>query len=192
MTTTGAHQLPRWLKRRIPKGNANHFTARLIEESTSRPSATTRCPNRMECYARKTATFGDPGESARARGFRSAAKGSLAVDPAEPDRLAMPPPDSARHVVITCVTRDFPTEAEHFAAASPPSERPRRPSILPPILAETASRSIGSSTLADVYKSQQETVRGSTERAGRKADYGWTPRCFAASGPNPAIHTKTD
>ena len=24
--------LPRWLKRNVPKGNANHFTARLIEE----------------------------------------------------------------------------------------------------------------------------------------------------------------
>ena len=24
--------LPRWLKRNVPKGNANHFTARLVEE----------------------------------------------------------------------------------------------------------------------------------------------------------------
>lgn len=53
-----ARRLPRWLKREVPKGNANHFTSSLLEElrlETVCDSA--KCPNRMECYSQKTATF---------------------------------------------------------------------------------------------------------------------------------------
>jgi hypothetical protein len=31
-TGRGFEPLPRWLKRNVPKGNANHFTAGLLEE----------------------------------------------------------------------------------------------------------------------------------------------------------------
>ena len=50
--------LPRWLKRNVPKGNANHFTARLIDQLGLQTVCDhAKCPNRMECYAQKTATF---------------------------------------------------------------------------------------------------------------------------------------
>ena len=46
--------LPRWLKRNVPKGNANHFTARLVKELHLQTVCDhARCPNRMECYARR-------------------------------------------------------------------------------------------------------------------------------------------
>src|SRR5207302_7693511 len=53
-----ARRLPRWLKRNIPLGNGNHFTARVIEDlrlETVCESA--KCPNRMQCWSQKTATF---------------------------------------------------------------------------------------------------------------------------------------
>ena len=43
-------RLPRWLKRNVPKGNADHFTARLIEElHLETVCENAKCPNRMEC-----------------------------------------------------------------------------------------------------------------------------------------------
>ena len=51
-------RLPRWLKRRVPKGNADHLTARLVEElQLNTVCDHAKCPNRMECYSQKTATF---------------------------------------------------------------------------------------------------------------------------------------
>ncbi|RMG03754.1 MAG: lipoyl synthase, partial [Planctomycetota bacterium] len=102
--------LPRWLKRNVPKGNGNHFTARLIDElGLATVCEHAKCPNRMECYAQKTATFMILGEVCTRRcGFCSVRKGKTQPpDPAEPQRVA----DAARrlglkHVVITCVTRD--------------------------------------------------------------------------------------
>jgi lipoyl synthase len=53
-----ARRLPPWLKREIPRGNANHFTANLLEELRLETVCdNARCPNRMECYSQKTATF---------------------------------------------------------------------------------------------------------------------------------------
>ena len=50
--------LPRWLKRNVPKGDAGQGTARLLDElRLATVCRHARCPNRMECYAQKTATF---------------------------------------------------------------------------------------------------------------------------------------
>ena len=112
--------LPRWLKRNVPKGNANHFTAKLIGQLGLHTVCDhAKCPNRMECYSQKTATFLILGDvCTRACRFCSVTKGKpLPPDPDEPRRVA----EAARtlglkHVVITCVTRDDLPDggAEHF------------------------------------------------------------------------------
>src|ERR1043166_7476069 len=51
-------RLPKWLKRNVPKGNANHFTDRLLDElKLTTVCEEAKCPNRMECWSQKTATF---------------------------------------------------------------------------------------------------------------------------------------
>ncbi|MBL9123038.1 MAG: lipoyl synthase, partial [Planctomycetaceae bacterium] len=115
-----APRLPRWLKRNVPLGNANHFTARLLEELRLETVCdNAKCPNRMECYAQKTATFMILGNvCTRPCGFCSVAKGKTApLELDEPQRVA----EAARrlglqHVVITSVTRDDLPDggAEHF------------------------------------------------------------------------------
>ena len=51
-------RLPRWLKREVPRSNANHFTAGLLDELRLETVCdNAKCPNRMECYSQKTATF---------------------------------------------------------------------------------------------------------------------------------------
>jgi lipoic acid synthetase len=115
--------LPRWLKRNVPKGNAGHFnfTARLIGQLGLQTVCDhAKCPNRMECYSQKTATFMILGDvCTRTCRFCSIKKGKPAPpDADEPRRVA----EAARtlgleHVVITCVSRDDLPDggAGHFA-----------------------------------------------------------------------------
>ncbi len=112
--------LPRWLKRNVPKGNANHFTARLIEQFRLETVCDhAHCPNRMECYAAKTATVMILGDvCTRACRFCSVRKGKPGpVDADEPRRVAAAAAGlGLAHVVVTCVTRDDLPDggAEHF------------------------------------------------------------------------------
>ncbi len=51
-------RLPAWLKRPLPAGNGNDFTAHLIEDlKLETVCESARCPNRPECWSRRTATF---------------------------------------------------------------------------------------------------------------------------------------
>jgi len=112
--------LPRWLKRNVPKGNANHFTAKLIAQLGLQTVCDhAKCPNRMECYAQKTATFLILGNiCTRGCRFCSVEKGApRPIDPDEPRRVAEAVVKlGLKHVVITCVTRDDLSDggAEHF------------------------------------------------------------------------------
>jgi lipoic acid synthetase len=117
--TTG-RRLPAWLHRPLPRGNENFFTHHLLRElNLETVCENARCPNRPECYARRTATFMVMGNiCTRPCGFCSVPRGTpqdLADD--EPERVA----EAAyrlglRHVVITSVTRDDLPDggAEHF------------------------------------------------------------------------------
>ena len=91
MDSLSEERLPRWLKRNVPKGNANHFTARLVDDlQLATVCQHARCPNRMECYAARTATFLILGDvCTRGCGFCSVAKGRpRPVDADEPRRVA--------------------------------------------------------------------------------------------------------
>src|SRR5437867_12864367 len=84
-------RLPRWLKRNVPKGNANHFTAGLLDElRLETVCENAKCPNRMECYSQKTATFMVLGNvCTRPCGFCAVERGRPAAPEAdEPARLA--------------------------------------------------------------------------------------------------------
>jgi lipoic acid synthetase len=115
-----ARRLPDWLKKPLPAGNENFFTHHLIDElGLVTVCEEARCPNRAECWSRKTATFMVMGDvCTRPCGFCSVEKGrpaALQLD--EPDRVA----EAAyrlklKHVCITSVTRDDLPDggADHF------------------------------------------------------------------------------
>ena len=116
-----SRRLPSWLKRPLPRSNADFFTDKLLRElGLETVCENARCPNRPECYSRKTATFMILGNvCTRPCGFCSVPRGRpLAVAEDEPERLAEAAARlGLRHVVITSVTRDDLADggAGHFA-----------------------------------------------------------------------------
>jgi lipoic acid synthetase len=113
-------RLPSWLKRSLPAGNGNFFTEGLLRElRLETVCENARCPNRPECYSRRTATFMILGNvCTRPCGFCSVPRGeTLDLEADEPERVA----EAAyrlglKHVVITSVTRDDLPDggADHF------------------------------------------------------------------------------
>src|ERR1700693_4578862 len=119
-TPAPAGRLPSWLKRQLPRGNGNFYTEGLLRElRLETVCENARCPNRPECYARRTATFMILGNvCTRPCGFCSVPRGTpLELEPDEPARVAVAAHQlGLRHVVITCVTLDDLPDggADHF------------------------------------------------------------------------------
>ena len=113
-------RLPEWLKRPIPAAGGMSFTRSLVSElGLETVCESARCPNRSECWTRKTATFMVLGDvCTRPCGFCAVKRGR--PDPVahdEPERLAEACARlGLRHVVITSVTRDDLPDggADHF------------------------------------------------------------------------------
>ncbi len=194
--------LPRWLKRNVPKGGSLAGTERLIETLRLHTVCEhAKCPNRMECYANKTATFLLLGDVCTRRcGFCSVAKGKTRpVDADEPRRVAEAAQRlGLRHVVLTCVTRDDLPDggAEHFCrtVAAVREATGATVEVLPSDFAGNAAaldRLIAAAP--EVFNHNTETVpRLYPSVRGRKADYRWTLEMFRrVKRLSPATRTKT-
>ena len=195
-------RLPRWLKREVPKGNANHFTAGLLDELRLETVCdNAKCPNRMECYSQKTATFMILGNvCTRPCGFCAVHRGRPeAIEADEPARVAEA---AARlglaHVVITSVTRDDLPDggAEHFyqSVLAVRARTAATVEVLTPdfVTCQPAlDRVIAAAP--EVFNHNTETVpRLYRAVRGPKSDYRWTLRLLQrVKGLNPAIKTKS-
>ena len=177
-------RLPRWLKRNVPLGNANHFTARLLDELRLETVCdNARCPNRMECYSQKTATFMVLGNvCTRPCGFCAVERGKTqAVEDDEPERLA----EAAfrlglKHVVITSVTRDDLADggAEHFYRCVL-AVRARTGAavevLTPDFVGKPGAIERVVASRPEVFNHNTETVPRLYRRVrGPKSDYRWT------------------
>lgn len=115
-----ARRLPDWLRRELPRGDGNHFTDRLLGDlRLETVCEEAKCPNRMECWSQKTATFMILGAvCTRPCGFCSVDRGRPAeLEQDEPARLAEAAARlGLKHVVITSVTRDDLADggADHY------------------------------------------------------------------------------
>jgi len=195
-------RLPRWLKKNVPLGNANHFTARLIEElhlETVCESA--KCPNRMECWSQKTATFMILGNvCTRPCGFCSVPKGKTeAIELDEPDRVAEAAARlELKHVVITSVTRDDLPDggAEHFYQ-SVLAVRERTGAkvevLTPDFIGKPGAIERVVEAAPEVFNHNTETVpRLYRTVRGRKSVYAWTLELLrTVKRLNPALKTKS-
>ena len=178
-------RLPRWLKRPIPSGNANHMTQGLLDELRLETVCdNAKCPNRMECYSQQTATFMILGNvCTRPCGFCAVHRGRPPELPEadEPERVA----EAAhrlglKHVVITSVTRDDLPDggADHFyrCVIAVREKTGATTEVLTPdfVHCKPALERVIQAR-PDVFNHNMETVPRLYRRVrGPKSDYAWT------------------
>ncbi|WP_391540580.1 lipoyl synthase [Lignipirellula cremea] len=195
-------RLPQWLKRDVPKGNASNFTAGLMDElGLETVCDNCKCPNRMECYSQKTATFMILGAvCTRACSFCAVSRGrpeELELD--EPERVAEAAARlGLKHVVITSVTRDDLPDggAEHFYQCVQ-AVRARTGAavevLTPDFIKNKAALDRVIDAAPDVFNHNTETVpRLYRKVRGPQSDYTWTLALLRrVKERNPQIKTKS-
>lgn len=173
-------RLPSWLKRPLPVGNENFFTHNLLRElKLETVCENARCPNRPECYARRTATFMIMGNTCtRPCGFCSVPRGQPgALEADEPERVA----EAAlrlnlKHVVITSVTRDDLPDggADHFFRCVI-AVRQRTSAVIevltPDFLGDQAAIDRVVAAQPEVFNHNTETVPRFYKKVRGRADY---------------------
>jgi len=195
-------RLPPWLRQNLAPGGGHAETAHLIAElGLETVCSSARCPNRLECWSQRTATFMILGNvCTRPCGFCSVPKGKTeALELDEPERVA----EAARrldlkHVVITSVTRDDPPDggAEHFRRTVEAVRTATGATIevlVPDFIGKEGALEILMRSRPEVFNHNTETVpRLYRSVRGRKSVYSWTLRLLAdAKRLMPDVKTKT-
>lgn len=195
-------RLPPWLKRELPKGNFGNFTAGLLDElKLETVCDNAKCPNRMECYSQKTATFMILGNvCTRPCGFCSVSRGKPErLEDDEPTRVAEAAARlGLKHVVITSVTRDDLPDggADHFyqTILAVRERTGATIEVLTPDFVmhkEALERVVAAEP--EVFNHNMETVPRLYKRVrGPKSDYRWTLDLLKRIKElNPSIKTKS-
>lgn len=196
-----ARRLPAWLKRPLPVGNENFFTQSLLTElGLETVCENARCPNRPECYARRTATFMIMGNiCTRPCGFCSVPRGEPHdLENDEPERVAEASFRlGLKHVVITSVTRDDLLDggAEHFYRCVT-AVRARTGAavevLTPDFMGDVVAIDRVIESRPDVFNHNTETVPRFYKKVRGRADYQRSLDLLAhVKRTAPAITTKT-
>src|SRR5262245_58083209 len=173
-------RLPDWLKRDLPRGNENFLTHHLLRElRLETVCENARCPNRPECYSRRTATFMILGNiCTRPCGFCSVPRGEpLDVEDDEPERVAEAAARlGLKHVVITSVTRDDLPDggAEHFYRCVLAVRRRTSAAVevlTPDFLGDTAAIDRVIKAKPEVFNHNTETVPRFYRKVRGRANY---------------------
>ncbi len=179
-TTVTARRLPSWLKRPIPASGGMYATANLVGElGLETICESGKCPNRAECWTRRTATFMLLGETCtRPCGFCAVPRGKPAP-PAddEPERVAEACARlNLRHVVLTSVTRDDLTDggADHFRRTVEAVRQRTGATIevlTPDFEADETALDIVLASNPEVFNHNLETVARLQRHVRRKSQY---------------------
>ena len=194
-------RLPDWLKRPIPAAGGMGFTQSLVSElGLETVCESARCPNRSECWTRRTATFMVLGDvCTRPCGFCAVKRGrpeEVMID--EPERLAEACQRlGLRHVVITSVTRDDLPDggAEHFRQCVLAVRRRTGATIevlTPDFDGRPELIDIVLAAAPDVFNHNMETVARLQQHVRRKSQYAVSLAVLEhVKKTRPEIRTKT-
>lgn len=182
-TTLG--RFPSWLHRPLPRGDELRKTSDLLSQyNLNTVCEEAKCPNRFECYTKKTATFLALGrECTRNCGFCDIDFSRTPQAPAadEPERIALSVRDlQLRHAVITMVARDdLPDQGASHMAAIIHAIRKHNPHTTVEVLTSDFSGDPSAlDTVLDaapeVFNHNLETVRRLTPRVRNRATYDRT------------------
>src|SRR3954447_21596463 len=194
-------RLPDWLKRPIPEAGGTYFTKGLVAElGLETICESGRCPNRSECWTRRTATFMILGEvCTRPCGFCAVKRGHPeAVADDEPDRLAEACARlGLKHVVITSVTRDDLPDggADHFRRCIL-AVRARTGATIevltPDFDGNTDAIDVVLSDDPEVFNHNMETVARLQQHVRRKSQYPVSLKVLEhAKRARPSVRTKS-
>jgi lipoic acid synthetase len=178
-------RFPSWLHRRLPKGSELQQTGQILAQHRLHTVCEeAKCPNLLECWSHKTATFLVMGkECTRNCGFCDIdfAKIPKALESDEPLRVAESVKElGLRHVVITMVARDdLPDGGSHHLVQVMEEIRRHNPGVTIEILtSDFAGQSEAWQLLVDaapnIFNHNIETVRELTSRVRHKATYDRT------------------
>jgi lipoic acid synthetase len=200
-TVSRPGRLPAWLKRDLPRGNENFFTDNLLRElRLETVCENARCPNRPECYARRTATFMILGNTCtRPCGFCSVPRGTPEMlEDDEPERVAEAAERlGLRHVVITSVTRDDLDDggADHFRRCILAVRQRTGAAVevlTPDFLGDLRAVDVVLAARPEVYNHNVETVPRLYKKVRGRADYRRSLDLLAhVKAAQPGITTKS-
>ncbi len=186
-------RLPPWLRAPVGAAGAQAAVGRLLRGLDLHSVCEgARCPNRGECWGRRTAAFMILGDHCtRDCRFCAVPHGlPAAIDPDEPARLAEAAERlGLRHVVVTSVTRDDLADggAAHFAAVIGAVKK-RLPAAAIEVLTpdfggdEAAIRQVVAAA-PQVYNHNLETSRALSPRVRPQADYDRSLRLLRTVAP---------
>lgn len=175
-------RFPSWLHRKIPRGGESFQTnAILAKYGLNTVCEEAKCPNRLECYSKRTATFLALGKQCtRNCGFCDIDFSKAPLPPAadEPERIALSTQDlGLKHVVITMVARDdLPDQGASHIAAIVRAVRKKNSETTVELLTSDFSGDVKLLDIAlqekpEIFNHNIETVRSLTPRIRHRAEY---------------------
>lgn len=175
-------RFPKWLHRRLPAGEVLWETHKTVERhGLHTVCQEAKCPNLLECYSKKTATFLVMGkECTRACGFCEIdfSKKPAPLDPEEPFRVAKSVEElGLSHVVITHVARDDALDggAEHLVKVVQAIREHNREVTIETLTSDFEGNSSALDRIAnarpEIFNHNLETVRRLTPQVRHKATY---------------------
>ncbi len=184
-----SRRLPPWLRQNLAPGGGHAETAHLIAElGLETVCSSAKCPNRLECWSSRTATFMILGNvCTRPCGFCSVPKGKTEeLEHDEPERVAEAAKRlGLKHVVITSVTRDDLPDggADHFRRTVEAVRAATGAAIevlVPDFIGKEGALERLMESKPDVFNHNTETVpRLYRTVRGRKSVYPWTLQLLA-------------
>ncbi|MDE3055617.1 MAG: lipoyl synthase [Verrucomicrobiota bacterium] len=175
-------RFPSWLHRRLPQSAEMFATDAILEKyRLNTVCEEAKCPNRTECYTKKTATFLALGkECTRNCGFCAIdfSKKPAPPESDEPERIAASIEElGLHHAVITMVARDdLPDQGASHIAAIVHAIRNHTPRTTIELLTSDFSGDWSAldrvlETKPEVFNHNIETVRSLSPRVRHKATY---------------------
>lgn len=175
-------RFPSWLHTKIPKGENIFQTNQILEKyNLNTVCEEAKCPNRLECFSKKTATFMACGKTCtRACSFCEIdfSKTPKLPDPQEPEKIARSALElGLNHVVITMVARDdLEDQGSHHIANCILTLKTIAPHVTIEVLTSDFS---GKTELLDIVLNQKphifnhniETVARLSPKIRHKAEY---------------------
>lgn len=178
-------RFPSWLHTKLPQGGEIFQTNAIVDKyRLNTVCEEAKCPNRLECYTKKTATFLALGkECTRNCGFCDIdfSKTPKGPEADEPERIALSAKElGLRHVVVTMVARDDLQDkgASHIGAIIR-ATRKINPNTTIEVLTSDFSGDLAAldqvlNEKPEVFNHNIETVRSLSPRVRHKAEYDRT------------------